>query len=89
MSTGIAVETFIGDINILFAGRVTQLMEHLDVFISVKPKPKQPSKVSFVCVYLCNLNTRSRHSVKSLHGKYEVICHKNVSLIDAKLKLLT
>ncbi|XP_060578940.1 protein bicaudal C homolog 1-B-like [Ruditapes philippinarum] len=25
-------------------GRVTQLMEHLDVFISVKPKPKQPSK---------------------------------------------
>jgi hypothetical protein len=27
-------------------GRVTQLMEHLDVFISVKPKPKQPSKVS-------------------------------------------
>ncbi|KAH3863168.1 hypothetical protein DPMN_026147, partial [Dreissena polymorpha] len=25
-------------------GRVTQLMEHLDVYISVKPKPKQPSK---------------------------------------------
>ncbi|KAL4239787.1 Protein bicaudal C 1 [Mactra antiquata] len=25
-------------------GRITQLMEHLDVFISVKPKPKQPSK---------------------------------------------
>ncbi|XP_052070430.1 protein bicaudal C homolog 1-A-like isoform X1 [Mytilus californianus] len=25
-------------------GKITQLMEHLDVFISVKPKPKQPSK---------------------------------------------
>ncbi|XP_052772195.1 protein bicaudal C homolog 1-like isoform X2 [Mya arenaria] len=25
-------------------GRIAQLMEHLDVFISVKPKPKQPSK---------------------------------------------
>ena len=28
------------------AGRITQLMEQLDVYISVKPKPKQPSKVS-------------------------------------------
>lgn len=25
---------------------ITQLMEQLDVFISIKPKPKQPSKVS-------------------------------------------
>lgn len=24
---------------------ITQLMEQLDVFISIKPKPKQPSKV--------------------------------------------
>lgn len=25
---------------------IAQLMEQLDVFISIKPKPKQPSKVS-------------------------------------------
>ena len=35
----------------VFAGRITQLMEQLDVYISVKPKPKQPSKVS--CTLFC------------------------------------
>ena len=34
------------DVCLCVSARVTQLMEHLDVFISVKPKPKQPSKVS-------------------------------------------
>ena len=29
------------------SARLAQMMEQLDVFISVKPKPKQPSKVSF------------------------------------------
>ena len=28
------------------SGQLTQAMERLDVFISVKPKPKQPSKVA-------------------------------------------
>lgn len=28
---------------------ITALMEHLDVFISIKPKPKQPSKVRQTC----------------------------------------
>ena len=36
-----------------FSGRITQLMEHLDVFISVKPKPKQPSKVRFYFNSFC------------------------------------
>ena len=37
-----------------FSGRLSQLMETLDVFISVKPKPKQPSKVSryVVCQFV-------------------------------------
>ncbi len=30
----------------IIAGKISQLMEQLDVFISIKPKPKQPSKVS-------------------------------------------
>lgn len=34
------------EINRLFPAGITQLMEQLDVFISIKPKPKQPSKVS-------------------------------------------
>ncbi len=30
---------------LIFTGKISQLMEQLDVFISIKPKPKQPSKV--------------------------------------------
>lgn len=30
---------------------ITQLMEQLDVFISIKPKPKQPSKVGKMLMY--------------------------------------
>lgn len=30
---------------------ITQLMEQLDVFISIKPKPKQPSKVGEKLIY--------------------------------------
>lgn len=30
---------------------ITQLMEQLDVFISIKPKPKQPSKVGGKLMY--------------------------------------
>jgi len=30
----------------LFPAKINQLMEQLDVYISIKPKPKQPSKVS-------------------------------------------
>lgn len=30
---------------------VAQLMEQLDVFISIKPKPKQPSKVGEKLMY--------------------------------------
>lgn len=30
---------------------ITSLMEQLDVFISVKPKPKQPSKVSTLTLF--------------------------------------
>jgi protein bicaudal C len=32
--------------------RLHQLMEQLDVFISVKPKPKQPSKVRAIFTLL-------------------------------------
>lgn len=49
--------------------KLTQLMEQLDVFISIKPKPKQPSKV----------NTRHhRHSAvtrQSMHSA--VVCSQS------------
>ena len=30
---------------LFFTAQISRLMEQLDVFISIKPKPKQPSKV--------------------------------------------
>ena len=30
-------------------------MEAYDVFVSVKPKPKQPSKVRKLAIFFCNL----------------------------------
>jgi hypothetical protein len=48
---------------LIFSGKITQLMEHLDVFISVKPKPKQPSKV---CIRYIILYHFTLHSLISL-----------------------
>ncbi|GFR58896.1 protein bicaudal C homolog 1 [Elysia marginata] len=45
-------------------GRITQLMETLDVFISVKPKPKQPSKS--VIVKSIERNARNMYLVREI-----------------------
>lgn len=49
---------------------ITSLMEQLDVFISVKPKPKQPSKVcTLTKTYTCNITYGGRHHMSTSHSE--------------------